>query len=312
MLDLKTKKILVTGASGFLGTHARAALKARGVEDDSIVAPTRKTYDFRERSACAEAVKGVDVVLHLAGVTGNTEFHKSEPARTYYDNLIMGVYLMETARAAGVQKFVTIGSATEYPERAPLPFREDDLWIGPLEADHAPYTVAKKMLSVQSRAYSEQYGFRAVHLIMTNMYGPGENVESGVFIPTLIKKVLEAKANSLSAVEMHGNGDATRDFIYVKDAAEAICLAAEKGERPDPINIASGWEISVRELAGIVKDIAGFEGTITFSPRAGGQPRRVLDTTRARVLLGFQAQTDFRTGIEETIKDFSARMRISP
>jgi GDP-L-fucose synthase len=306
-VNLKTKKILVTGGDGFLGKHVLAALKNRGIPDNQIISPKREECDLRKEKDCGWIARGADIILHLAGVTGDAEFHKKEPSRIYFDNLIMGTRLIEAARQAGAQKFVMIGSAAEYSEEAPLPFREEDLWIGYPEEKHAPYAIAKKLLSIQARAYYAQYKFLAIHLVMTNIYGPGESLASNVFIPALIKKVLEAKKNSSPVIEMYGNGEATRDFIYVKDAAEAILLAAEKCESPDSINIASGQEISVREMTDLAKKIVNFEGEIKFTSNTGGLSRRVLDITRARSLLGFEAQTDFETGLRETIKDFSVR-----
>src|SRR3989344_8682498 len=213
-MDLKDKKILVTGGSGFLGQHLIRKLRERGVPEKNIFAPRSAELDLRLRENCEKAVRGTNLVIHTAAITGNVELHKSKPADIFYDNLIMGVELMEAARKAGAEKFVTIGSATEYPDNARLPFREDDLWAGPVELFHAPYTVAKKMLLVEAQAYRKQYGFNAVHILLTNMYGPGEHEDGGP-IPSIIKRVAEAQKSGTQHLEIWGTGKPTRDFLYV-------------------------------------------------------------------------------------------------
>ncbi len=208
---------------------------------------------------------------------------------------------MEAARKSGVEKFVTIGSATEYPDNARLPFREDDLWGGPVEPLHAPYTVAKKMLLVQAQAYRKQYGFNAVHLLLTNMYGPGEHNDGGP-IPALIRRVGDAKRNGLPEVEVWGTGRATRDFLYVEDSAEGVVRALQVYDKAEPVNLGSGFEISIKELAELIKKLMNYEGTLRFdASRPEGQPRRVLDTSRAEREFGFKATTDFENGLRKTI-----------
>lgn len=298
---LKDKKVLVTGGSGFFGTNFIERLTSRGVPKEDIFSPRIEELDLRKREDCELAVKGIDVVIHLAGITGNAEFHRKHPADVFYDYLIMGVELMDAARRAGVKKFVTIGSITEYPEKARLPFREEDLWIGAPEAIHAPYTVAKKMLLVQAQAYRKQYGFHAVHILLTNMYGPFEHAFGGP-IPELICKIGEAKKKNEKVVEGWGTGRPTRDFLYVKDAADGVLLIAEQYDKPEPINLGSGFEISMVDLADIIKKEMNFAGVVRWNPeKPDGQMRRGLDTSKIEKELGFRAMTDFETGLKETI-----------
>lgn len=299
---LKDKKILVTGGSGFFGKNIIEALAKRGVSKENIFAPRMAELDLRKKEDCELAVKSKDVVIHLAGITGNAEFHRSHPAEVFYDNLMMGVELMDTARRAGVQKFVTIGSVTEYPEKARLPFHEEDLWIGAVEPIHAPYTVAKKMLLVEAQAYRKQYGFNAVHVLLTNMYGPGEHNEGGP-VPELISKIGEAKKKGEKFIEGWGTGKPTRDFLYVKDAADGVLLVAEKYDGAEPINLGSGFEVSMKEAAALIAKVMDFNGEIKWdAKKPDGQMRRVLDTARIEHELGFKATTDFKTGLKDTIK----------
>jgi len=300
-MDLKSKKVLVTGGAGFLGPHLMRGLLKHGVAEKNIFAPTFAELDLRKREDCKKAAAGADMVIHAAAVTGNVELHRSRPAEIFYDNLMMGVELMEAARGEGVEKFVTIGSATEYPDDARLPFREGDLWGGPLEPLHAPYTIAKKMLLVQAQAYRKQYGFNAVHLLLTNMYGPGEHEEGGP-IPALICHMGEAKKNNLPEVVVWGTGRATRDFIYVEDAAEGIVRALLDYNKEEPVNLGSGFEISIKELAELIKKLVGYKGALKFdSSKPDGQPRRVLDTGRAEREFGFKATVGFEDGLKKTI-----------
>lgn len=302
MIDLRNKKILVTGAAGFVGGHVVKKLAERGVPEKNISVPRSKELDLRIRANARTAVRGCDIVFHVAGMTGGVEFHRAHPAEIFYTNLMMGVELMEAARVAGVQKFVTIGSVTEYPEHGALPYRETDLWLGPVEALHAPYTVAKKMLLVQGEAYRRQYGFNSIHLLMTNMYGPGD-VRGNFVVPMLIKRISEAKKNGESFIEVWGTGKPTRDFLYIEDAAEGIVLAGERYDSPEAVNIASGWEISVREITEIIARLMDFKGEIRFDPsKPDGQARRLLDATKAEREFGFKAATDFETGVRKTIE----------
>jgi len=302
-MNLRSKKILVTGGAGFLGKHVVRKLVEHGVPEGNIAVPQAEDCDLRFVENSRRAVRGNDVVVHLAGVTGGIEFHRQHPASVFYDNLMMGVQLMEAAREKGVEKFVTIGSATEYPERAPLPFKEETLWDGFPEKLHAPYTVAKKMLLVQAQAYRKQYNFNATHLLLTNMYGPGEKIEETSFvIPMLIKRIGEAKKTGANFIDVWGTGRATRDFLYVEDAAEAIFLAAERYDKPEPVNIASGWEISIQELVELIAKLMGFQGEIRWdTSKPEGQLRRILDASKAEREFGFRAKVDFETGLQKTI-----------
>lgn len=300
-MELKDKKILLTGGSGFLGAHVSATLVARGVAKENIFSPRSRELDLRKLADCEAAVKGRDLVIHAAGITGDVEFHKAHPGSIFYDNLVMGVQLMDAARRAGVKKFVTIGSATEYPSGADMPLREDELWNGPVEKNHEAYTIAKKMLLVEAQSYRKQYGFDAIHLLLTSMYGPGEKIDGGP-IPSLIKRIAEAKASGTGLVTVWGTGNVTRDFLYVNDAAEGVVLAAEKYDKPEPVNLGSGREISIRELAEMIGGLMGFMGTFVFdASKPEGQARRLMDASRAEREFGFHAATDFQKGLKETI-----------
>ncbi len=302
-MDLKDKKILVTGGAGFLGSRIVEKLIERGVAREYISVPRSRDFDLRSAEACARAVLGQDIVIHAAATTGGIVFHEEHPAKVFYDNLMMGVELMEASRKAGVEKFVTIGSATEYPENAPIPYAEENLWLGITEPIHIPYTIAKKMLLVQGTAYRAQYGFNAIHLLLTNMYGPGEKLEREYVIPSVIKRIWKAMQEGKEVIEVWGTGRPTRDFLYVDDAAEAVVLALEKYDKPEPVNIGSGFEVSIAELAHMIAEIMGFTGKIFWNTeKPDGQMRRVLDTRRAEREFGFRARTDFKTGLTATVE----------
>jgi GDP-L-fucose synthase len=302
-MDLKSKKILLTGGAGFLGSHVVKKLLDCGVRRENIFVPRSRELDLRDKKNCERVVLGQNLVIHLAGITGDTEFHRENPAKIFYDNLMMGVELMEAARLTGVEKFVTIGSATEYPENAPLPMSEENLWIGFPEAVHAPYTVAKKMLLVQAQAYRKQYSFNAIHLLLTNMYGPGKEAAKGFVITNIIKRVLEAERSGKNEIEVWGTGKPTRDFLYVEDAAEGIVLAAEKYDKPEPVNLGSGWEVSIKEIAETICGLMNFKGKIRWDiEKPDGQLRRMLDTGRAEREFGFRPRTSLENGLRATIE----------
>jgi GDP-L-fucose synthase len=297
------KKIIVTGGAGFLGSHIVAKLRARGATD--IVVPRSTTYDLRSREACAKVVDGADIVIHLAAVVGGIGYNREIPGQMFYDNILMGTHMMEEGRKAGVKKFVAIGTICAYPKFAPIPFKEDNLWNGYPEDTNAPYGLAKKMMLVQSTAYRQQYGFNSIFLLPVNLYGPGDNFsdKSSHVIPALIKKFVEAKEKNLPSVTVWGTGTATREFLYVEDCAEGILLATEKYNKSDPVNIGAGFEISIKDLAEKIKAIVGYTGKIIWdSTKPDGQPRRMLDTSRAQSEFGYVSTTDFATGLKETIE----------
>lgn len=305
MLDVTTHRIAVTGGAGFLGSAVVAALRARGCRD--IVTPRKTQYDLTHEGAVKRfyAQERPDVVIHLAAVVGGIGANRENPGRFYYDNLMMGALTMEYARQSGVKKYVAIGTICCYPKFTPVPFREDELWNGYPEETNAPYGLAKKMLLVQSQAYRQQYGFNSVFLLPVNLYGPGDNFDPGSshVIPALIKKFVEARESGVREVEVWGDGSATREFIYVDDAAEAIVRATERYDGSDPVNIGAGFEISIRELAEKIAALAGFDGQIVWdTSKPNGQPRRSLDVSRAETLFGFRAATPFEVGLRNTVE----------
>lgn len=297
------KKIVVTGGAGFLGSHIVKELKKEGAKN--IFIPRSKDYDLRDKLICKEVVKEVDIIIHLAANVGGIGLNQARPGELFYDNLMMGVNLMEEARLGKVKKFVGLGTICEYPKFTPLPFKEDDLWNGYPEETNAPYGLAKKMLLVQAQAYRQQYGFNAIHLMPVNLYGPGDNFnpQSSHVIPALIKKFIEGKERKNKSVEVWGDGNATREFLYIEDAARAIVMAAEKYNKPLPVNIGSSFEISVMNLAQLIKELTSFQGEIIWDKsKPNGQPRRKLDTSMAEKEFGFKSSTDFNTGLKKTIK----------
>ncbi len=306
-LNLSEKRICVTGGAGFLGTHLIENLKNRGAED--IFVPTIEKYDLVDRDAIAQMLSdsNPDVIIHLAAHVGGIGANREHPAEFFYDNLMMGVQLMHQAWERGVEKFVAIGTVCAYPKFTPVPFREDDLWIGYPEETNAPYGLAKKMLLVQSQAYREQYGYNSIFLLPVNLYGPGDNFnpKSSHVIPALIRKCVEAKDNGDDHIVVWGDGSPTREFIYVTDAAEGIALATARYNESDPVNIGSGFEISIKDLVEKIAHLTGFEGDLVWdTSKPNGQPRRALDTSRAKEKFGFEARTDFDEGLINTIRWF--------
>jgi GDP-L-fucose synthase len=302
-------RVMVTGGAGFLGRAVVSRLKAAGAAD--IFVPRHADYDLRRHEDISRALADgrPDIIIHLAAVVGGIGANRENPGRFFYDNAVMGIQLMEQARVVGVDKLVTVGTVCSYPKFAPVPFREDDLWDGYPEETNAPYGLAKKMLLVQGQAYREQYGFNAVYLVPVNLYGPGDNFDprSSHVIPALIRKCMEAREVGSPFIEVWGTGSATREFLYVDDAAEGIVLAAERYDEGDPVNLGTGREITIRELVTTIAELTGFQGEIRWdTSKPDGQPRRALNIRRAQERLGFQAKVPFQEGLKRTIGWYAA------
>ena len=301
---------MVTGAGGFLGRAVMARLGAVGVED--VFGPRSVEYDLRTATGVERAFSDgrPDTVIHIAGLLGGIGANRALPGRMFYDNAMIGLQVIEAARLAGVRKIVTIGTVCSYPKLTPTPFKEDDLWNGYPEETSAPYGLAKKMMLVQGQAYREQYGLNAVHLLLVNLYGPGDNFDpaSSHVIPALIKKCLEARDRGDDAIEVWGTGIASREFLYVDDAAEGIVLAAERYDGAEPVNLGAGREITIRELVTMITKLTGFTGSIRWdATKPDGQPKRRLDVSRARDQFGFMARTSFEDGLRSTVEWYLAQ-----
>lgn len=304
MQDLARKRVLVTGGAGFLGAQVVRRLDALGCRD--VAVPRRRDFDLVEAAAVERLYEAVrpEVVLHLAARVGGIGANRDNPGRFFYDNLMMGALLMERARRHGVEKFVSVGTVCSYPKLTPVPFREDALWDGYPEETNAPYGMAKKMLLVQGRAYREEYGLNAILLLLANLYGPGDRFDPSVshVIPALIRRFVEAKREGRSEVVVWGSGKATREFLYVEDAAEAVLLATERYDGDAPVNVGASLEISIAELADRIAALTGFEGRIVWDgSKPDGQPRRGLDSSRAAREFGFRARTSFADGLARTV-----------
>ena len=298
------KRVAVTGGAGFLGSFVVAKLRDRGCQD--IFVPRSREYDLVEMESVKRLYRDAhpDMVIHLAARVGGIGANRANPGRFFYDNLLMGTQMMEQGRLSSIEKFVAVGTVCSYPKFTPIPFREDHLWDGYPEETNAPYGLAKKMLLVQSQSYRAQYGFNSIFLLPVNLYGPGDNFdpEQSHVVPALIRKCLEAKESGSAEIVCWGDGTPTREFLYVEDCAEAIVLATEKYEGAEPVNIGAGREISIKELVEQIAAITGFQGHIIWdTSKPNGQPRRCLDTSRAREFFGFTAKTDFRDGLKKTI-----------
>lgn len=298
----KNKKVLITGGTGFLGKHLVSRLiKAKA----KVFVPASYEYDLTQKENARKVVNNQEIVIHLAAKVGGIGYNRDHPGEMYYENILMGTYLMEEARLARVSKFVAIGTVCSYPKYTPVPFKEIDLWNGFPEETNSAYGLAKKMLLVQEQAYRSQYGFNSIYLIPVNLYGPGDKFDPSQshVIPALIKKIVDAKEKNDNEVVVWGTGKATREFLYVKDAVEGIILAAEKYNSPEPVNLGSNLEISIRNLVSLICKIVGFKGKIVWdSSKPDGQPRRKLDSSRAFEKFGFKSKTKFTKGLKTTIK----------
>lgn len=299
------KTVLVTGGGGFLGQHVLSKLRGAGCK--RVIAPGKREYDLREREQIVRLLKSAepDMVIHLAASVGGIGANRLHPGEFFYDNAIMGIELIEYARRLNVRKFVCLGTVCSYPKIAPVPFREEDLWNGYPEETNAPYGLAKKMLLVQAQAYRQEYGFNCIYLLPVNLYGPKDNFDpqTSHVIPGLIRKLMDAKVRGEHTVTCWGTGSPTREFLYVEDAAEAVLLAAEHYNKPDPVNVGSGHEIAIRELAALLCNLTGFEGELIWDrSQPDGQARRSLDVTRAEREFGFRARTSLGDGLRRTIE----------
>ena len=307
---MQHKRITITGGKGFLGKHLIRAFERRGCRHLSVadlpeynltrIEDVRRIYDDQRP----------DIVVHLAAKVGGIGFNQQNPGSLFYDNIMMGIPLLHEGCLRKIGKFVALGTICAYPKFTPVPFREEDLWNGYPEETNAPYGLAKKMMLVQAQAYRQQYGFNAIFLLPVNLYGPGDNFDprSSHVIPALIKKCVDAVDRGDPEIVVWGTGSATREFFYVEDAAEAICLATEHYDKPEPVNIGAGFEISIRELVGLIVELTGFKGRIVWdASKPDGQPRRMLDTSRAFREFDFRAATDFREGLKKTIEWYRGR-----
>lgn len=304
-IDLTSKRITITGANGFLGKHVVSEFKKNGV--NNLFLPSSKEYDLVDKDACAKVAKESDIIIHLAAKVGGIEANRLNPATFFYENLMMGVNLIEEARINNVEKFVCLGTVCAYPKFTPVPFKESDLWKGYPEETNAPYGLAKKMLLVQLQAYKQQYGFNGIYLLPVNLYGPHDSFDpkKSHVIPALIRKIAIAKKEGKSEIEVWGSGSASREFLFARDAAKAIVLATKKYNKADPVNIGSGSEIKIKELVELISELMEFKGKIIWDKtKPDGQPRRYLDTSKAKKEFGFEAETDFKEGLKETIEWF--------
>jgi GDP-L-fucose synthase len=303
------KKILITGGAGFFGSQVVSQLLEKGVLKENIRIPRSREIDLRKWENCRNVVKDCDIVVHLAAKVGGIGYNQNYPAQLFYDNAIMAIQMIEAARQEGVEKCVIVGTICAYPKFTPVPFREENLWNGYPEETNAPYGLAKKMLLVQSQAYRQQYQFNSIYLLPVNLYGPGDNFdpESSHVIPALIKKFTDAKRDHEPEEEVWGTGSASREFLYVDDAARGIILATERYNKPDPVNLGAGMEITIRDLVDLIRELTQYTGEIRWdTSKPDGQPKRSLDVSRAEREFGFRAMMPFREGLQRTIEWYEA------
>ncbi|MFA5150002.1 MAG: GDP-L-fucose synthase [Candidatus Omnitrophota bacterium] len=305
MINLKNKRILVTGGAGFLGACVVAKLKQRGCKN--IFIPRSRDYDLVQMEAVRRVYQDTkpDIVIHLAAKVGGIGANMKNPGKFFYDNLMMGAQMMEAGRQNGIEKFVAIGTICSYPKFTPVPFKEENLWNGYPEETNAPYGLAKKMLLVQSQAYRQQYRFNSIFLLLVNLYGPGDNFDPGSshVIPALIKKCIDAARQKKPSIAIWGTGKPTREFLYVEDAAEGIVLATERYNKPGPVNLGSGSEISIKDLVKLIVKLTGFKGKVMWDKsKPDGQPRRCLDLSKAKKEFSFAVKIPLKEGLARTIK----------
>ncbi len=308
-LELENKRILVTGGSGFLGRQVIDQLHKAGANPNKITIPRSRDYDLRTLEACQRAVQEQDIIIHLAAHVGGIGLNKEKPGELFYDNLMMGVQLIDCAYKANVEKFVCVGSICAYPKFTPVPFKEEDLWNGYPEETNAPYGIAKKALLVQLDAYRQQYGFNGVYLLPVNLYGPEDNFDpkSSHVIPALIRKVHEAQLRGDKKLPVWGDGSPSREFLYSTDAARAIVMATQFYNESDPINLGTNYEVKIRDLVELICDLMDFQGELVWeTDKPNGQPRRCLDTEKAKEKFGFVAEVDFKQGLKNTIDWYRA------
>jgi GDP-L-fucose synthase len=304
-LELSNKKILVTGGAGFLGQQVVSKLITAGASPDRITIPRSKDYDLCVMANCQEVVKNQDIIIHLAAHVGGIGLNQQKPAELFYDNLMMGTQLIHAAYQAQIEKFVCVGTICAYPKFTPVPFKEEDLWNGYPEETNAPYGVAKKALLVQLQAYRQQYGFNGIYVLPVNLYGPADNFDtsSSHVIPALIRKVHEAQQRNDQTLPVWGDGSPSREFIYAADAAQGIVLATTKFDSPEPVNLGTNFEITIKDLIELICELMEFKGEIVWeTDKPNGQPRRCLDTQKAKEYFGFQATTTLRDGLQKTIE----------